>query len=62
MIFPGLVKNFAPVQRINFYPVTLAFQAGVGEYLIDGLMELLDVVTRISCLSQGNRGEKNREG
>ena len=62
MVFPGLVKNFAPVQRINFDSVTLAFQAGVGEYLIDGLMKLLDVVARASCFSQGNRGEKNSEG
>jgi hypothetical protein len=60
MIFPGLVKNFAPVQRVNFDPVTLAFQAGVGEYLVDGLMELLDVVPRVARFSQRNRGEKKR--
>jgi len=61
VVFPGLVKNFALIQRINFDPVTLAFQAGVGEYLIDGLMELLDVVPRVSCFSQGDMSEKNRE-
>jgi hypothetical protein len=33
----------------------------VGEYLIDRLMELLDVILRVSCFSQGDMSEKNRE-
>lgn len=44
MIFSGLIKNFAPVEGINFDPVLLAFQARVSEYSINRLMEPAGIV------------------
>jgi hypothetical protein len=60
MIFPGLIKDFTPVQGIYFDPVLLAFQARVSEYFIDGRMEPLDVT--ISRLSLGLEGAEEKCG
>jgi hypothetical protein len=61
LVFPGLIKNFIPVQGINFDPVVLLLQAGMIQYFLDRLMELANFIFGWLSLRWGNEKEKRRD-